>query len=325
MSSPNDTGEYVQLMFQVTNRSDPEKPAITDEFIVQRLAGVRHTQAATLSDQIGLKHTYKAAAALGVKPQFTQEGDQVVFKMAVTVKKAPASHNIEIAASAASLSAFPEGLTIWCIDDSPSARLLLSTALKNHLRPKVVHVLGEVLEDCEAFVEGAMQDGDIAVLDQNIDFRGRSCLGTDLSRRLVGLGFQGLICIRSANNSTEDAAMYRGSGAHCVLPKDMKLVDMVTMVKQAYLAHRPPLPLPAGDLASYSSGSGSESRSASGSTNVAEEVGVPSAWSESITSTTLHAPKEAIISDGVAPRSLSRSYSPDIISIGEPSSSVSLR
>jgi hypothetical protein len=112
---------------------------------------------------------------------------------------------------------------------------------------------------------------DIVILDQNIDLasevplfvlffhRHTSCshslggvcclelvsqanatiLGTDLAHDLRARGFRGLVLIRSANSSTEDAEEYLRDGAvDCCLGKTQSHKDMSASIMAAYMSRK---------------------------------------------------------------------------------------
>ena len=90
--------------------------------------------------------------------------------------------------------------------------------------------------EAEQFVEQTLADGDIAVLDQNLDYGGDcNILGTDLVEDLMAKGFRGLVCIRSANISAQDKMKYFAAGAHIVCGKDMAMAQVVDDLKVAYV------------------------------------------------------------------------------------------
>eukprot|EP00669_Euglena_mutabilis_P000232 TRINITY_DN1030_c0_g2_i1.p1 TRINITY_DN1030_c0_g2~~TRINITY_DN1030_c0_g2_i1.p1 ORF type:complete len:126 (-),score=14.85 TRINITY_DN1030_c0_g2_i1:103-480(-) len=93
--------------------------------------------------------------------------------------------------------------------------------------------LGDQETDVELFPALAVESADIVVIDQHLDYQ-EPHLGTDVVRRLRQMGFEGLICIRSADDSPEDQARYAASGAHCSIGKDVPGKEMVSRIIAAY-------------------------------------------------------------------------------------------
>ena len=83
----------------------------------------------------------------------------------------------------------------------------------------------------------ALGHADIAILDQNIDFPQKTFLGTDIVEELLSQGFGGLLCIRSANTADHDVALYKRSGAHCVLSKEFSGEEMIRSLVEAWTRH----------------------------------------------------------------------------------------
>ena len=81
-------------------------------------------------------------------------------------------------------------------------------------------VLGETLEEAQGLVQTVMdiaaQVGDrkvICIFDQFMEYETETVLGTDATVELRGLGFKGVVLIRSANNEHSAREMYRVAGA----------------------------------------------------------------------------------------------------------------
>eukprot|EP00668_Euglena_longa_P046916 GGOE01062665.1.p2 GENE.GGOE01062665.1~~GGOE01062665.1.p2 ORF type:complete len:172 (+),score=60.43 GGOE01062665.1:1471-1986(+) len=129
---------------------------------------------------------------------------------------------------------FPDGLTIFCLDDSASSRRLMEFHLGRWCPTAVVQTFGASEEDIEVFVTEALVHADIVIMDQNLEFS-VTHHGTDLCQRLLREGFAGLICIRSSDDSREDEARYASFGAHCSFGKDMLGAKMVQRLKAVYV------------------------------------------------------------------------------------------
>ena len=122
-------------------------------------------------------------------------------------------------ARAADLDAFPADLHVYCIDDSATARRLLEHNLRLRARTANVHLFGEYETDADAFVCAALTDGDVAILDQHLEYGGHSnILGTDIVRQLVVQGFKGLVCIRSGNVTPQVRGYTEAADPHVTIP-----------------------------------------------------------------------------------------------------------
>ena len=233
-------GPQLRLSFIVSNRADPSKSVITPRFVTGVLDGTNRNRVqphSAMSDGIGLKHAFAAADLHGMEISLTQNGALVQFKAQVTVSVADDVAVREEPRRTANLVAFPPDLHVCIIDDSDASRLLL----EHHVRSRItqnVHVFGEKADDVTQFVDKTVTLGDIAILDQNLEFGAQdNVTGTDIIAQLLDKKFEGLICVRSGNVATEDIALYRGSGAHCVFGKDIPLREMVDDLKVAYMEH----------------------------------------------------------------------------------------
>eukprot|EP00667_Euglena_gracilis_P013886 EG_transcript_14350 len=109
---------------------------------------------------------------------------------------------------------FPRGLRFLVLDDSSVARRLLQFLLTAWCDPSVVHCLGGQEADVEAFLDLAMHGADVLVVDQHLEYGGRTYLGTDIVQKLRFFGFPGFICIRSSDDSSEDQRRYVQHGAN---------------------------------------------------------------------------------------------------------------
>ena len=231
-----DPGETLQeVVFRVTNYADPSNPRITEDFVRRCLCGERPHSAAPngVSEGLGLQHIFMAATAVGMQVLLVQEADLVMFTLttkAQVVGQGPARN---LSASPVPL-AVPAGLTFCCIDDNAIARLLVTSAIQKGFPQSTVRQYGERLEDVADFTEAVAAGADVAILDQNLEFESQTVLGSDLVRELIANGYLGLLCIRSANDSESDQALYRASGAHCFLDKGLAPAEMVRQVTSAY-------------------------------------------------------------------------------------------
>ena len=110
-----------------------------------------------------------------------------------------------------------------CADDDKISRIMLKNTI--HLEgldadQSKSNVSGETLEEAEGLVQTVMdiaaQVGDrkvICIFDQFMEYETETVLGTDATVELRGLGFKGVVLIRSANNEHSAREMYRVAGA----------------------------------------------------------------------------------------------------------------
>eukprot|EP00667_Euglena_gracilis_P002239 EG_transcript_2236 len=236
------------LHFTVANVANPQRQRLTPEFVEGLFAGkveVSQTMAVRglpiLSDRIGLKHCALAAEVGGISLHLRQDGDVVTFCASVEAdvvaddldlpySAAPATGGL---APAAVAGPFPAGLRFAVLDDSRAARQLLQFHIASWCSPAVVRCFGEREEDVEAFFAAAVKEADIVILDQHLDYT-QTYLGSDLVRRLTEAQYGGFICLRSANDTVEDQALYMRSGAHCSFGKDLPGKQLMAELKDAY-------------------------------------------------------------------------------------------
>ena len=150
----------------------------------------------------------------------------------------------------ADLAAYPSGLHIYCIDDSEAARRLLDYNMRLWAGTGNVRVFGKDVTEVATFKDCVLEDGDIAVLDQHLEYGGDdNVYGTDIVEELLEQGYKGLICIRSGNVAEEDLAKYDTAGAHCAFGKDVAMRKVIEDMKVAYTRYimatqrRPATPL----------------------------------------------------------------------------------
>ena len=224
-------GPHRRLVVHVTNRANPAKPAISQELVSKALEAERHCA------MLGLQCIFMAANALGMTASLTQEGETVSF---MGLMDTQVTGN-DRASQETSLS-IPVGLTVCCIDDNEVARRFMSVQLTLRFPDCTSHVFGEALSDVVRFRKATLEEADIAILDQHLEYEGVTVLGTTIITELLAEGFQGLLCIRSANTSEADVALYQQSGAHCVIDKALPAARMVRQIVTSYNALRTPPP-----------------------------------------------------------------------------------
>jgi len=144
---------------------------------------------------------------------------------------------------------FPGGLKICAIDDSSLIckgykRLCLPALKADMTKSRIVCPRSKAdVNDflSYVFMEKTSSDqergsADIILLDQNIELRGEETVyGTALTSKLRGLGFQGLIAIRSANSNPSDVTEYLKSGADLCIGKDQTNKAFASIISSAYL------------------------------------------------------------------------------------------
>ena len=221
LQSAHPDGTRQRLVVNVTNRANPAKPGISKGLVSEALEARRPNMS-------GLQCVFAAANALGMTASLTQEGETVSFTgvMDAQVARARPSH--------ASDMSVPVGLNVCCIDDNAVARRFMSAQLLTRLPDCTSHVFGETRGDVAAFRQAALEEADIAVLDQNLEYEGETVLGTTIMGELLAAGFQGLLCIRSANTSAPDVDLYERSGAHCVIDKTVPAGKMIQQIVTKY-------------------------------------------------------------------------------------------
>ena len=225
-----------RLVFRVTNRADPAKPRVPDgRLSTGRAASEARTDVLRDgSDGLGLRHVLMAADLMGMTVSLTQDDETVTFEAVVDAvvvggkwDKADDSDTQEV----------PSGLTICCIDDSAVARRLVSTRCSSHFPDSAVETFGEAPEDVRAFVDAALARADIVILDQHLEYEAVTVTGTSLVDELLSQNFQGLVCMRSANNTEADVALYLHHGAHCAIDKETPCKEMLAQITAAYCRH----------------------------------------------------------------------------------------
>ena len=231
--------KHIKLAMVVKNRAAPGT-MLSEEFASSMMESdfrpPNGQLVPALSDQIGLRHSYLAAKAIGTTLKLYQEGDTVVFRALMTVRLA-SEEQAQATSSPTHLPSIPENLCIFCIDDSATACKLLAASLAVLFRTKAVTTLGQSKEHVARFPGEVMEHkADIVILDQNLDY-GKHChyRGSDLVKELVALGFGGLICIRSGNVEEHDCQLYTDCGAHLVVGKDVPLKEASKQIQQEYL------------------------------------------------------------------------------------------
>eukprot|EP00670_Eutreptiella_braarudii_P008332 CAMPEP_0174310200 /NCGR_PEP_ID=MMETSP0810-20121108/2895_1 /TAXON_ID=73025 ORGANISM="Eutreptiella gymnastica-like, Strain CCMP1594" /NCGR_SAMPLE_ID=MMETSP0810 /ASSEMBLY_ACC=CAM_ASM_000659 /LENGTH=530 /DNA_ID=CAMNT_0015418041 /DNA_START=12 /DNA_END=1604 /DNA_ORIENTATION=+ len=272
-ASPSN-GSKRNLSFRVSNRASPRPLRLNQVAMIR--APENQGQSFSLSEDLLMEHIRLGAAAQGMTYSFGREGDLVVFRANLEVELAPQE---QVMIPQPPLSPpLPSGLTYLFIDDSDSQRRLVDHGIRTRAAPRDVLLFGKNIAEVEQFLavavdqgrQAAMSDnphGLVAILDQNIDVEGEEFKGTAFVTELLGRGFPGLLCIRSANNTESDATLYLQSGAHCVLGKELRMSEMIHRIAAAYhelsQTSSPLAPRTvSGSKGSINTGTGSDARSA---------------------------------------------------------------
>ena len=235
---PRSSQQIMRLTLLVSNAKNPARPEVTEDYVKDVVSGktVKGPSTSAMSDHIGLQHSFMAADTLGMTLSLNQRAQRVTAKLegdvVITTQPVTAVHR----SAEVDLQAWPKGLKIYCIDDSAPARRLLFHNLTTWAATSNVRTYGQNEGEAVRFIEDTVNDADIAILDQHLEYGGEAnILGTDLVAELVARRFEGLICMRSANVADEDVRAYKTAGAHCVFGKDILMKDMVQQMKQDYL------------------------------------------------------------------------------------------
>jgi CheY-like chemotaxis protein/signal transduction histidine kinase len=251
--SPSEAGPN-PIEFVISNAADRTRPPLTSDAVCALLAGGPRPQqlgrASLLSDGIGLGHAKLAADVGGIRISLAQEGPRVVFRAVVEFSESafpapgpchvPGPPGRYVLTSSASLvlsnsfDVLPPHTRIFVCDDSASSRRILEHQLRNGFPGVCVTVFGAKESDIDLFTAMAVEDAAIVILDQHLEYPGASYLGTTVAQRLRLLGYTGMICIRSADDSPEDQVLYAASGAHVFLGKDLPGHEMVRRLADAY-------------------------------------------------------------------------------------------
>eukprot|EP00668_Euglena_longa_P010449 GGOE01012656.1.p1 GENE.GGOE01012656.1~~GGOE01012656.1.p1 ORF type:complete len:429 (-),score=103.92 GGOE01012656.1:633-1919(-) len=248
-AEPETRQGFQRIRFTVENAANPDRPPLTAEDVEQLFQGQPHllsaAQIPTLSDRVGIKHCLIAAQLGGLSLSLYQSGSVVRFCATLDALIVPQPCTRTAFTRLETVSQhFPSGLRFCCIDDSKPALRLLELHLKTWCEPSSVHLFGQNEDDVPNFVPFALEHADVVIIDQHLEY-GTTYLGTDLVHQLREKGFDGLVCIRSANDSVEDREWFRREGAHCCFGKDQLGSQMMGELKSAYVRLKgcPPSPL----------------------------------------------------------------------------------
>ena len=76
----------------------------------------------------------------------------------------------------------------------------------------------------------------VFVLDQNMCYGDKTVLGTNVCKSLRSAGFQGIIAIRSANESEQDKKAYKKAGANAVISKTLNTSELAFELERLMVA-----------------------------------------------------------------------------------------
>ena len=226
-SEDNPCGRPVVLRFEVSNRANAERPPLqvswTSDGPSDALAN--ESSRPTLSDGLGLQHISMVVNLCGMKARLWQRESRVFFELRLNTQIAVGAR-LESTEVVKMTRPVPMDLNILCLDDSPVARQSLQYMLPAHIPGATVATFGKNLEEVHEFKKAALTDGDLVILDQNVDVPEAKLKGTDIVKELVADGYKGFACIRSGDCSEEDRALSHQSGAHWHVGKELRLRDM---------------------------------------------------------------------------------------------------
>jgi len=246
-----------RLEFAISNSVDEDRPPLDSAAIFEAHSAERSkyavVRAPILSDGIGLTHTKLAADVGKIAISLSQEGSRVTFRAIVDTEifsngaqadlPVPALPNPFTPlpslmpgsddAAERPLPLLPPGLHFCILDDSASSLKLVVHQIRRELPDAVLKTYGAQESDVDLFTAMAVESADVVIVDQHLEYQGQSYLGTTIIRRLRLLGYKGLICVRSADDSPEDQLQYSQSGAHCFLSKTAGR-DLVHRIACAY-------------------------------------------------------------------------------------------
>jgi len=238
-----------RLEFAISNNVDQDRTPLDSSAIFepQSVHGSNYAvvRAPMLSDGIGLSHAKLAADMGKIAISLTQDEFRVTFRTILDAEiltgvSHPSDVRIDLPivglpkvsnlvpsstlgsnADAKRFKKPPPGLCICVLDDSAAALKLVAHQIKSELPDATVKTFGARESDVDLFTAMAVESADVVIVDQHLDYKEQSYLGTSIVRRLQLYGYKGLTCIRSADDSADDQLQYAQSGAHCFLSKNI--------------------------------------------------------------------------------------------------------
>eukprot|EP00667_Euglena_gracilis_P008584 EG_transcript_8698 len=152
----------LHLTFSLTNYVTQGVEAVPPELMAHLTAGHGITGLAgipALSDHLGLRHMFMAAAAHGMEASLEQVGNLVVFTASLEVDTEHAvGPKDALATPSTSFPAapFPTDLRVLCLDDSEIARRVLLHGLAAHAPQAVSQAYGATRDEVAAFEAAAL-------------------------------------------------------------------------------------------------------------------------------------------------------------------------
>jgi len=243
--------------FLVSNAADPHRPPLsphdaTSLFVPTPSHPLRRVP--VISDGIGLAGSLVAAQTAGFDISLSQEGNRVCFRVVATLPLAElrcvpdspdssaqmalvSSSTVNMDATLTMADPFPSHLHFFIMDDAAMSRRIMENHIRRHCLSATVHAYGAEESDVELFPAVAAEQADIVVIDQHLDYK-ETHLGTNVVRRLLLMGYRGLVCVRSSDGSPADLQLYAAAGAHLYIGKDVGGDEVMRRLKTAYLEHR---------------------------------------------------------------------------------------
>jgi len=251
---PAEAPDEVAVEFLVSNAVDPGLPQLTPthpRIFLESTPSQPLLRVPVVSDGIGLAGSLLAAQTGGFDLCFSQDGDRCVLRVAATLQLAdplfpperPDTYPLQISSTADVDSEtlmveerFPPNLHFFIMDDAIMSRRIVEHHIKSYCPSAMVHIYGADEGDVELFPAQAAGAADIVVVDQHLDY-GETHFGTNVVRRLLLMGYRGLICIRSSDGTPADLELYAAAGAHLYIGKDVGGEEMMRRLKAAYFDH----------------------------------------------------------------------------------------
>ena len=226
----------VTVRFLVTNQADPSRRALQSwSSQDQGQALPTDSTRPTLSDGLGLQHIRMVANSCDMIAGLRQEGAQVYFELCVDTTTADSAVITSNTEPLHVSCPFPPGLTILGLDDSGIARQTLQFHFEREI-PSALRVMmyGKDVEEVEQFKQDALENGDILIVDENVDLHGEEQLGSTIVKELMEAGYDGFACIRSGNSEEADIELSLASGAHWHVGKEVRMRDMIGQLRGEY-------------------------------------------------------------------------------------------
>ena len=227
----------VTVRFRVTNQADPSRPALSQSWSSKDEVQALPTDSSrpTLSDGLGLQHIRMVANSCDMIADLWQEGARVCFQLRVDTTIADSAVITSNAEPLHVSCPFPPGLTILGLDDSDIARQTLQFHFEKEIPSALrVAMYGKDVEEVEQFKQDALENGDILIVDENVDVPGEEQLGSTVVKELMAAGYDGFACIRSGNSEDADIELSLASGAHWHVGKEVRMRDMISELRGEY-------------------------------------------------------------------------------------------